>query len=353
MSTFTASATVDADRSAWERITAASDDAWVGHTWEWNELIEEGAWETRRMSLTIRRGEDPVGIVPLHMTERRAGPLRRRILHSNWWGTGGIALLNDLGPQERLEARRMAMDAVHATARAISADKLLWRQSPLTVRALAGHADPDGLTAYGVHETPARAIVLRLAGRTTDDIWGGMAGRARTAIRKAERLRVTVERLSQDDAVERYYPMHLATYRRTGAPPLPQRYFDVILRSPWSVVFAARHEGAIVALVNVMVHSGRALYWTNASLEAASALSANSLLQWHAIQWMVGEGIAAYEMGEMPHEHETGTKLAALALYKVSFGGEPVPVLRAQRTYASLRERVVRVAGAVGSRRGL
>ena len=48
--------------------------------------------------------------------------------------------------------------------------------------------------------------------------WDMMEGRARTAVRKAEKAGVTVREASQEDLTI-YYRLHQETYRRTGVRP--------------------------------------------------------------------------------------------------------------------------------------
>lgn len=347
---FRARRAVPGDEAAWRRITEASADTWLGHDWEWNRIVEEGVWGARDESLIVERRGEPVGIVPLHVTERRLGPLRRRLLHSNWWLTGGPAFASPVSEDERAAALSVAMAATHEVGRRSGADKLVVRLPPLARRTLGlPPAAPNPLCAYGVDDRSTRAIVLRLAGRSERDVWDGMEGRSRTAVRKAQREGVTVRRLPREEAASAYYPLHLATYGRTGAAPLPERYFATILRSAWSNVFAAYHGGALVALVNVAFYAGRAFYWTNASLDVAAKLGANNLLQWEALRWMLANGATAYELGELPSDDaaRAAPKLAALAMYKRSFGGEAIPYHRAERVYAGVRERALRLVSTV------
>ncbi len=334
------------DEQAWRRVTARSDDAWLGHDWDWNRVVEEGVWGARDESLLVARGKEVVGVVPLHVTERRIGPLARRLLHSNWWGTGGPALVSDLSAAERDAALGAAVGAIHAVAGRVRADKLILRLPPLSTRNLALSPDaPNPLGGFGLEDRSTHANVLRLGGCGERQLWEGMEGRARTAVRKAQRARVGVRRLTQEEAASTYYSLHLATYRRTRAAPLPDRYFATILRSEWSRVFAATYEGSVIAAVNIAVHDGRAFYWTNASLDVAARLGANNLVQWEALRWLRDVGVTAYELGELP-SHDAARKdpkLAALALYKRSFGGAAVPYHRAEHVYARRRELLVRM----------
>lgn len=334
----------EADRSAWQQVVERSDDAWLGHEWEWNTLVEEGVWGARSCSLLMWAGERPVALVPLHLTERNIGPLTRRILHSNFWAPAGIALPADVAENQRTVVTAAAISAIHETARRLRVDKIHVRVAPLSRRALLRLDRDNPLARYGFRDQSTHTLVLQLAGRSETELWEGLEGRCRTAIRKAEREGVKVVRSGPEDVVDRYYELHVATYRRTGARPHPRRYFEVILRSPWSVVFFAEHRGETIAALNVGIYGDTSFYWTGASRQIAGALGANNLLQWHAIRWLRAEGRSCYELGELPPPGKSprdDPKLFALAHFKRSFGGALNPYHRAEFVYAHLRELVV------------
>ena len=344
------------DRAEWDAIARSSEDAWLGHTWDWARLVEEGVWGGLPRGLVIRRHGRTVGIVPLHLTERRLGPLRRRVLHSDRWGMGGIALAPGLSDPERQALNARGVEAIHAVARAGGADKLLVSFPPLSTRNLTRGDRSDALlAAYGLErDRSTRSLVLRLGARDDADLWSGLEGRCRTAIRKAERSGVTVSAMEDRALVaDHYYALHVATYRRTGARPHPRRYFDTILGTEWSTVFFAERDGRTIGAVNVGTFAGRAVYWTGASLEEAGDLGANNLLQWRAIQWLRDSGHTAYELGELPAEgvaERDDPKLHALARFKRSFGAEPVPFVRGEHVYRPLRERVAVALRGLGLR---
>ncbi len=330
------------DRAEWERVARSSDNAWMGHTWAWNVVVEEGIWEAARCSIIVREGSRALAIVPLHLKEQKIGPLRRRVLHSNAWGTGGVALLNDLTDGQRALVMAEAVRGIHETAQRLAADKVVVRMPPLARRLLDGREKANPLVDYGFRDRSTMALVLRLAARDEAEVWAGMETRCRNAIRKAERSGVSVSGAVREESADAYYALHLATYERTGARPHPRRYFDAILGSEWSYLFYASLGARIIAALNVGLHDRRAFYWTGASLDEARSLGANNLLQWHAIRWLLASGVEAYELGEVPDASgRADPKLVALARFKQSFGGSPVPFFRAEYVYARRREAIL------------
>jgi lipid II:glycine glycyltransferase (peptidoglycan interpeptide bridge formation enzyme) len=193
------------------------------------------------------------------------------------------------------------------------------------------------------HTTKTR--VIRFSSPSADDVWAGMEGRSRTAIRKAERAGVEIAEIAGERAVETYYGLHVATYRRTGLAPYPRRFYEVLLSRSWSRFFVAAHQGQPVAALGILVHDGRALYSHSASLPEGQRLGANNLLQWHALRWMAASGFQAYEVGLVPPEIAGPLrKDVAIGRYKRSLGGFDEPSHRGEYLYATRREAVLTAA---------
>lgn len=336
----------DEDRAQWHALAEQSDDAWLGHSWAWNSLIEEGVWGCKSRSLVFVNGGRIVGIFPLHLRTRRRGPFIRRILYSNYWSAGGPALANDVAQEERRLLARAAIQAVHEQARRDRADKVFVTVPTLARRNLQLGKDADNpIAAHEMIDHTKKTRVIRFSSSSADDVWAGMEGRSRTAIRKAEREGVTIGEITGPSEVDRYYDLHLATYRRTGLAPYPRRFYEVLLAQPWSRFLVASHQGQPVAALGVLVHAGRALYAHSASLPEGQRLGANNLLQWHALKWMAASGFQAYEVGlVLPEGDGPLRKDVAIGRYKRSLGGLDEPSYRGEYAYATPSEAIFAVA---------
>lgn len=330
---------VDGDAAGWDEIARTSDDAWLTHTWEWNAEIEERVQRAHRRSLVVLRGGRLVGILPLHLRVERRGVWSRRILFSNCWAGGGLALANDLTPEVRRECFAVALRATHQQARRDRVDKLILMGSPLARRALRREGTRLRAVDGRFADRSTIALVVPLSGRTVDDVWAGMEGRSRTKARKAGRAGARVVRSSGPEAVASFYELHLATHRRTGSNPRPREYFEALLSSPHYHAFFAEREGRRIAASIVALYGGRALYLASASIDEGLQLGANNLLQWHAMRWLIESGVEAYEIGMLPDGASANDrKLNAIAYYLRSFGGDEVPAYRAELVYDRRRE---------------
>lgn len=162
-------------------------------------------------------------------------------------------------------------------------------------------------------------------------IWKRMEKRARNAIRKAEKMGVSVREAKIGRDLDIYYDLHCRTYRRTGVRPHPKAYFEAIwqdfLSQGKAKVFFAEYNEQIVAAENFGVYKNGANYWTGAASKEGLAVQANSLIQWTAIRWMLENGIEWYETGEgFPFAREGKRK--GLNDFKKSFGGKLLPFYR-------------------------
>jgi hypothetical protein len=346
------------DQAEWDAVAISSDDAWLSHSWHWNVAIEEGVQGGERRSLVVVRDGSLVGIAPQHLHTRRRGPLVRRVLYANYFAGGGLALANDVVGDARAECFAAVLRATHDQARRDGADKLMLFLPSLSRRNLRGDLEARrALDGGGLLDQSSRALVIRLAGRTKDEVWAAMEGRARTKIRKAERAGVSVTRSSGRDAVEPLYALHLETCKRTGDVPSPLEYFEATVASGHFHVFFAMLEGKIIGAQALALYGGRALFDVSASIDQALRVGANNLLIWTALQWLLDAGAEAYELGVLPGpEQPQGSKLATIAWHHRSFGGEEVPAYSAQFVYRrrqeaifSLGRRILHRAGRSGN----
>jgi len=191
--------------------------------------------------------------------------------------------------------------------------------------------------------TQTRVVDLR-QGR--EAVWEGMKGRARTAVRKAEKSGVTTRPAERDGDLEAYYDLHRETCARNGIAPHPHAYFNAVWRdfltAGRALILLAEREGRVIAAENFGVYKNAAIYWTGAALKEGLAFEANSALQWAAIQRMIEAGLEWYETGEAFPGANVG-KLKGLDEFKKSFGGELYPYYKGMIDMRLLRHRAFRV----------
>jgi GNAT acetyltransferase-like protein len=306
---------------AWDALADASDEAWLWHRYDLQDAFETWLGRTdESFALTAPDGEQPLALVPLRSIARRvAGLLPMHVLEC----FGGVALRNGLGEKRRRAVLMAVRDRLVTRAR-----KGICLEARVSLPAMApafrGAANPrvNPLLEMGCDNTLTQTWVVDL-GSGREKAWKQMEGRARTAVRKAEKAGVTVREARQDD-LHIYYHLHQQTYRRTGVPPHPKDYFrviwDRILSKGLARVWIAELDGEPVAAENFGIYKRAAIYWTGAASAKGLEVEANSLLQWTAMQWMLNNGIEWYETGEAFPQLGAG-KYKGISDFKKSFGG--------------------------------
>ena len=331
-------ARTDLGREAWDSFVEDSDDAWLWHRFDLQDAL--ATWSGRTdLSFALYepgRKKRVIAVVPC----QRNASLKARALKINTLDSlGGPACRNHLDAGLRQRVLSAAREQLVALAREHGSGEINVALAPMG-KALRGSNCPrvNPLLELGFTNALSQTWVIDLR-PGIDALWSSMAGRARTAIRKAEKSGVTTRPAGRPGDLDIYYAMHCETYGRTGAPPHPRAYFEAIWRdfltSGLARIWFAEHAGGIVAAENFGVYKRAAIYWTGASRREGLAVEANSALQWAAIRWMADAGIEWYETGEA-FPQAPGGKDRGLNDFKKSFGGELYPLYRGTIDMGSL-----------------
>jgi hypothetical protein len=326
---FLISSRLEVGQDAWDGFADGSDEAWLWHLFDFQEAL--ATWPGRRdLSFAVvgdRRGE-VVAVVPLHLVQRtKARVLTLNLLES----TGGPAWANGLSAKTRQQIWQVAQERLLALAkqyRVMTIDLALAPMAPAYRGERCPRVNPLLFLGYENNLTQTYVIDLR---RPEEEIWQGLSGNCRNMVKRAEKEGFAIREAGSPADLERYYEMHLETYRRTGASPHPFAYFQQIwekftLRG-YSYIFLAELNGEAVAAANVGAYKGAMIYWTGAGKAQVPTRGANNLLQWHAIRYARSQGYEWYESGEaFPHLQEG--KLKGLNDFKKSFGGALYPFHR-------------------------
>jgi hypothetical protein len=315
-------------REKWDAFVASCDQAWLWHFYDLQDAIS--TWRGKRdMSFAVLDGDTVLAVIPLHAIEyREAKVIPWAVLDS----LGGIACKNDLGEKHQRKIQEFSLGHIQKTAEQLRAVEINMLISPMAP-AYCGRQCPrvNPLLELGFDNVLTQTWVMDLQ-KGGEAVWAGFEKRARTAIRKAEKLGVQIRmaEASQED-LDIYYRLHSETYTRTGVRPHPKAYFEAIWRDflakGLAYIFFAEYENKVVAAENFGVYKDAAIYWTGASSTKGLELQASSLVQWSAMKKMIADGIAWYETGEaFPNAQEGKTK--GLNDFKSSFGGELYPLYR-------------------------
>jgi hypothetical protein len=333
-------------RERWDALAEASDDAWLWHVDALADALATWEGATDHSFALVSPGGDPLAIVPL--TSFAQARARGAVRFAQLLSLGGPAVDPSVDDRERRRVHGEAVDRALDVGRRLGAVRLDVSLAPLAP-ALRGDHSPrvNPLAELGLENTLTQTWIVDLRpGR--DAVWRGLRSRARGEVRKAERSGVVVREAVREGDLDRYYALHVETYRRTGATPHPHAYFDRIwtdlVPAGRATVFFAELDGEVVAARSFATFKQAGLYWTGAASGRGLDVGAGALLQWHAMEWMLERGFEWSETGEA-FPGTVDPKLRGLSLHKASFGGELYPLYRGRRT---LRRRAYAVADALG-----
>ena len=309
---------VELGEEAWNSFVLDSDEAWLWHCFDMPDLRE--AWpDYRDASFGIvdkDHGNLLLAVVPCFVHA-----------HHSMNSAGGPATINSLTRNQKSSVYERIREHLISLAGSHGIHTIGLSLSPLAP-AYTGENCPlvNPLLPLGCENTLTQTLIIDLRDGI-DAVWHRMEGRARTAVRKAERAGIKVREAGPDEA-DAYYRLHCETYERTGVPAHPEAFFRKIwekyLADGRCRVWFAERGGKVVAAENFGIFKGRAVYWTGAASTQGLGVSANSLIQWHAVRWMAENDIQWYETGEAFPNIRDG-KLKGLSDFKQSFGGRLYP----------------------------
>lgn len=132
-------------------------------------------------------------------------------------------------------------------------------------------------------------------------IFAGFSKGHRADTRRAERLGLAVRVGSAQD-IAAFYAIMQATGQRAAFGIHSESYYRLAwqLFQPHSHLLLAEQEGQPVAAHLVFADSKRGYYFYGGATEAGLKCGANHLLQWHALQWLFGQGCTHYDLWGIP-----------------------------------------------------
>jgi len=142
----------------------------------------------------------------------------------------------------------------------------------------------------------------------------------RRAIRKVEKLGVSIQLSQTLESVREYYSLHCKTRKRHGLPPQSFGFFrnvhEQVLSAKRGMVVLARRGHDLIAGAIFFHFGDQAIYKFGASNEAFQDLRGNNLVMWSAIKWYAGKGLKTLNFGRTSVTNE------GLRRFKCGWGAE-------------------------------
>ena len=186
----------------------------------------------------------------------------------------------------------------------------------------------DGGFAAG---QPQYVFQLPLAGRTEEDVLGGMNQQWRRNIKKADKAGVeVVEADCSDTDLRAFHELYVHTADRDGFTPRPLSYFQRMFEAmsaedPDRIrLFLARHEGDLVAATILVRVGAHAWYAYGASSTEKRDVRGSNAVQWGMMRSALEAGADVYDMRGITSTLDADDSHVGLIQFKVGTGGEAV-----------------------------
>lgn len=332
-------------RRLWESVLAADPDALVSQTPAWMDLMcRYGGYDDATLLYELPTGRQLV--VPMVRRRRLPSPLAPEASLPMSWGMGGIVAP---GGVQHADVSTVLSDLAR---RKVARTSL--RPNPIQGDMWSASVPPPAVVV------PRLAHVLALEGGFARVWKERFAGTARTAVRKAERSDLTVERDTSgrlvpvlyqlfERSVERWAkqqhePRALALWRANRRDP--RRKFELMATSLrgachiWVAWSGGRPAAAIVVLQGANASYTRGMM----DKELAGPTRANYLLHQLAIEQACLEGCRHYHMGETGSSASLGqfkTRFGAAACRYAQYHFERLPITAVDRHARGIVKRII------------
>ncbi|MXM68046.1 peptidoglycan bridge formation glycyltransferase FemA/FemB family protein [Streptomyces sp. HUCO-GS316] len=195
-----------------------------------------------------------------------------------------------------------------------------WRQS-----------EPGGEDGFAVGQ-PRYVCQVPFAGRSLEDIQGGLNQQWRRNIKKAEKAGVQIVRGGHED-LPAFYELYAETAERDRFIPRPLPYFQRM----WTALTAedpdrmrlylARHDGDVLAAATMLTVGDHVWYSYGASTSRRREVQPSNAMQWRMMSDAHELGAAVYDFRGITDTLEESNQLLGLLRFKVGAGGEAVEYL--------------------------
>ncbi|MCX5524839.1 peptidoglycan bridge formation glycyltransferase FemA/FemB family protein [Streptomyces bobili] len=192
-------------------------------------------------------------------------------------------------------------------------------------------AEPGGEDGFAAGQ-PRYVFQMPYAGRSLEEIQGGLNQQWRRNIKKAEKAGVKVVRGDQEDLAA-FYGLYVETAERDRFIPRPLAYF----RRMWTALnaehpdrmrlYLAHHDGEILAAATMLTVGEHVWYSYGASTSRRREVQPNNAMQWRMMSDAHALGAAVYDLRGITDTLEDGNHLLGLLRFKVGTGGQAAEYL--------------------------
>lgn len=147
---------------------------------------------------------------------------------------------------------------------------------------------------------PIQNMILKIKGKTEEEIFKGYSEKTRYNIRVAEKKGVTVRWSRDEEDLKKFYELSEITAERDGISLRDYNYYKRMLDAydeKHLRIYIAEHEGQALSGAIALNYGGKLFYIYGASSNEKRNLMPNYLMQQTMIRWGVETGCAEYDFG--------------------------------------------------------
>jgi len=287
----------------WDELVAANPDGGSAlQTLAWGDFKGRWGWEPRRYVYELKDGRKVAAQWLVRMV-----PLQGEI----WYCPKGPGVTELKDYLEVVQQTRVAgLGGVWARFESEVLEDTADKAKLRTAGLVRSNRDPGSKSTIFIDLAPGEEAVL-----------GGFNQSARRNIRKAEAGEVTggPEEATPEN-LETMFELMKATEARAHYGLRPREYFLDYWQSQIAAgqaqLFLARHEGEVLAGAVVTYLGKRAWYKDGGSFDVKRELNASYLLQWRIMQWLMGRGVASYDLVGSPNRDQVDQPNSRAGLYE-------------------------------------
>ncbi|PIR48691.1 hypothetical protein COU80_03230 [Candidatus Peregrinibacteria bacterium CG10_big_fil_rev_8_21_14_0_10_55_24] len=297
------------EAAAWDAFLVAQPYSPFLQSWTMGEVYRDSGEEPVR--LEIREGDELVGICQALIV-----PARR-----------GRHLAIPYGPVLRNEnEREQTMQLLVRALRDVATDHRcsFLRFSPFWPM---GTEPIPGTKPAPLHLLAEHVWLLRLKGKTEEELLAGMRQNHRNLIRRAQRegVSVTASQNPNED-IEEFFRLYEETRRRHHFVPYPADFIRAQVRrfaaDGACTLYLARYQEETIAASVHMHFGGETSYHHGASSLVHPKIPASYALQWQAIRDAIARGDHLFNFWGISPEGVKNHPFAGVRTFKTGFGGE-------------------------------
>ncbi|SFF46417.1 vancomycin resistance protein VanK [Actinacidiphila alni] len=177
---------------------------------------------------------------------------------------------------------------------------------------------------------PQFTYEVPLAGRSEQDVLGGMNQLWRRNIKKAAKEGVEVTVGSGPADLRAFHELYVHTAARDRFTPRPLSYFTTMAAEMSAedasrfTLYLARHQGDLVAATLMVRVGGHAWYTYGASSTAKREVRGSNALQWAMVRAALASGCDTYDLRGITPTLDVDDPHVGLVQFKVGTGGRAV-----------------------------